>query len=101
MEQARIAFKVLDSDECAPPSYEKIRCHMVFDVKIERFKRKARVVAGRHVVDTPPFMACSSAAGRDSIRIALTISALHDSDVISGDVKNACLSSPVEDKAQP
>jgi hypothetical protein len=42
----RIAFKVLNGEEAIPPTYQEIRCHMIFDVKMEEFRRNARFVAG-------------------------------------------------------
>jgi hypothetical protein len=33
-----------------------MECHMVFDVKIEGFRRKARLVAGGHTTETPAVM---------------------------------------------
>jgi hypothetical protein len=36
-----------------PPTYQEIRCHMIFDVKMEYFRCKARFVAGEHTTDTP------------------------------------------------
>jgi hypothetical protein len=47
----RIAFKVLNGKEAIPPTYQEIRCHMIFDVKMEDFRRKARFVAGGHATD--------------------------------------------------
>eukprot|EP00980_Cylindrotheca_fusiformis_P007911 scaffold1692_cov79-Cylindrotheca_fusiformis.AAC.2 len=54
--------------------YQKIKCHMIFDVKLgENFRRKARLVAGGHVTEVPSSMTYSSVVSRDSVRIALTI----------------------------
>ena len=46
IEAVRVAFKLLADDETPLPTYQEIRCHMVFDVKMEDFRRKARFVAG-------------------------------------------------------
>jgi len=54
MDKVRVAFKVLGKDRRAPPGYQQIRCHMIYDVKMENFQRKARLVAGGHMTDTPP-----------------------------------------------
>jgi hypothetical protein len=42
----RVTFKLLNGKEKVPPTYQYIDCHLVFDVKIENFRRKARFVAG-------------------------------------------------------
>jgi hypothetical protein len=31
-----------------PPTYQEIRCHMIFDVNMEDFRRNSRFVAGGH-----------------------------------------------------
>jgi hypothetical protein len=45
MNNVRISFKVLNGEEVTPPTYQEIRCHMIFDVKMEDFRHKARFVA--------------------------------------------------------
>jgi hypothetical protein len=56
MNNFRIAFKVLNCEEHIPPTYQEIRCHMIFDVKMEDFRRKVRFVAGGHTTDAPQVM---------------------------------------------
>jgi hypothetical protein len=46
MNNVRIAFNILNGEEAVPPTYQDIRCHMIFDVKMEDFRRKERFVAG-------------------------------------------------------
>ena len=53
MSKVRVAFQVLDDDDSPPPTFQEIRCHLVFDVKMENFQRKARLVAGGHTTQTP------------------------------------------------
>lgn len=53
MKEVRAAFKILDDNAPDPVGYQKIRCHMIFDVKMEDFRRKARLVAGGHVTKAP------------------------------------------------
>ena len=51
-----IVFKLLDEGEKPPPTYQKIRCHMNFDIKMEDFRRKDGYIAGGHAnVAPPPF----------------------------------------------
>jgi hypothetical protein len=42
MKKVHIAFKQLKPDEVVPPTYQQIRCHLIFDVKMEDFHQKAR-----------------------------------------------------------
>jgi hypothetical protein len=46
MNNVTVAFKMLDKGEEVPPAYKYIDCHMIFDVKMENFRQKARLVAG-------------------------------------------------------
>ena len=43
------AFKKLDNGKIIPIGYQQVNCHMIFDVKMEDFRRKDRLVAGGHV----------------------------------------------------
>ena len=45
--------------------YQEIRCHAMFDVKID-FTRKARFVAGGHMTETPSSITYSSAILRET-----------------------------------
>jgi len=46
MKDIRVAFKNLLDGQSAPIGFQKILCHMIFDVKMEDFRRKARLIAG-------------------------------------------------------
>jgi hypothetical protein len=71
---------------------------MIFDVKMEDFRRNARFAAGGHTTDTPHAMTYASAVTRESARIALTLAALNDLDVKMADIENAYLTAPMTDK---
>ena len=45
IKNVRIAFKKLEGDEKVPVGYQFIKTHMIFDIKMEDFRRKARLVA--------------------------------------------------------
>ena len=91
-------FDILDENDRIPVDYQFVRCHMVFDIKIEDFRRKARLVAGGHMTDAPKCMTYSSVVSRDTVRLALTIAALNDLEVKAGDVENAYVQAPVTEK---
>jgi hypothetical protein len=40
--------------------YQRIRCHMIFDIKMDDLTRKARFVAGGHTTETPESITYSS-----------------------------------------
>jgi hypothetical protein len=74
--------------------FQEIQCHMVFDVKMD-LTRKARFVAGGHLMETPASLTYSSIVSRDSVRIAFLVAALNDLDILSCDVSNAYLNAHV------
>ena len=94
MKNVRVAFKVLDDDEKISNTYQYISCHMIFDVKMEDFRRKARLVAGGHVTSAPASITYATVVSRESVRIALTLAALNDLEVKSSDIENAYLTAP-------
>ena len=98
MEAVRVAFKLMGDDEKPAPGFQEIRCHMVFDVKMEDFRRKARFVAGGHTTEAPATLTYASVVSRESVRIALTIAALNDLEVKTSDIKNAYLTAPNSEK---
>jgi hypothetical protein len=82
----------------SPPTYQEIRCHMIFDVKMEPFRRNARFDAGGHTTDTPHAMIYSSVVSRVSAMIALTLAALNDLEVKMADIENAYPTAPITEK---
>ena len=60
-----------------------MQCNMVFNIKIEDFRRKAWLVAGGHMT---------------KVRIALMIATLNDLEVKLGDILNAYVQTPVTEK---
>ncbi len=98
MKEVRIAFNILPDGHVAPIGYQKIPCHMIFDVKMEDFRRKARLVAGGHRTEAPATLTYASVVSRETVRLALTIAALNDFEVKVGDVLNAYITAPVKEK---
>ena len=98
MKDVRPAFRILDPSDPDPVGHQKIRCHMIFDVKMEDFRRKARLVAGGHVTEAPATITYASVVARDTVRLALLLAALNDLDVKVGDVLNAYITAPVTEK---
>ncbi len=98
MKDVRIAFKCLNPGERAPLDYKWIKCHMIFDIKIEDFRRKARMVAGGHMTGAPMIMIYASVVSCETVRIALTIAALNDLEVKMADILNAYISASIKEK---
>ena len=66
-----------------PIGYQKIRCHLVFDVKMD-FTHKARLVDGGHTTKVTEISNYSSVVSRESGRIAMVIAALNDLKLEAG-----------------
>ena len=71
---------------------------MVFDVKMEDFRRKARLVAGGHKTDAPATITYASVVSRETVPLTLTIAALNDLEVKVGEVLNAYITAPITKK---
>jgi hypothetical protein len=97
MKNVRVAFKFLDTGERVPIGYKWIKCHLIFDVKMD-FTRKARYVAGGHMTDPPATLTYSSVVSRDSVRIAFMLAALNDVDLLAADIGNAYLNAPTRER---
>ena len=99
MNKVRIVFQVLEGDSEPPPTFQQIRCHLVYDVKMEDFQRKARLVASGHMTELPPaYVTYASVVSRESVRIELTLAALNSLEVKTVDIKNAYLTALVGEK---
>ena len=95
MKNVRIEFKIGEVGDPNQVGNQQIRCHMIFDIKIENLKRKARFVSGGHTPETPATLTYTNVVSRERARIALTLAELNDLEVKTGDIMNAYLTSPV------
>ena len=93
-----IALKIIDEGENPPPTYLEIRCHMIFDIKMEYFRRESRYVAGGHATVAPRKLTYASVVSQESVCIALTLAALNDLEVKTYDIQNAYLTAPCLEK---
>ena len=58
-----------------------MQCHIVFDIKMEGFRQKARLVAGDHMTEAPATIRYDGIVFRETFRTALMIAALNDLEV--------------------
>ena len=70
-------------------------CH--FDIKMEDFRRKARLVAGGHMTETLKTLTYASVMSQEMVWITLTVAALNDLEVKTSDVQNAYLTAPCDE----
>jgi hypothetical protein len=99
MGAVRVAFKFLNDDDIIPPGYTEVKgSHLIFDIKMEDFRRKSRYVAGGHTVDAPSSLTYASVVSRETVRVALTLAALNDLEVKACDIMNAFLTAPCSER---
>jgi hypothetical protein len=60
MKKVSVAFQMLKEGEAVPPTFQEICCHLIFDVKMKDFRRKARFVAGGHMTEAPKTLTYAS-----------------------------------------
>jgi hypothetical protein len=89
MKNVRVVFDVKEGDEKAPTGFQEIRCHGIFDVKMDGFARKCRMVARGHTTEVPKTLTHTSVVSRESVQIVLTtVAALNNLKVKAANVQN-------------
>jgi hypothetical protein len=78
MKDVCIAFNILPDGHSAPIGYQKIPCHLIFDVEMEDFRQKARLVAGGHRIKAPATITYASVVSSETVRLALPIASLNN-----------------------
>ena len=86
MNDVRVAFKILPDGKPVPIGHQFVQCHMVFDIKMEDFRRKARLVAGGYMTKTLATIMYASVVSKETVRIALMICTLNDLKVKLGHI---------------
>ena len=98
IENVKIVFLIICKGKKPPSGFLYVNCHMVFDIKMEDFKRKAQLVVGGHMTNIPGTITYSYVVTRETVCIALTMAALHDLVVKAADVLNAYVMAPNHEK---
>ena len=95
-----IDFKLYEGKlEDLPPGYQKLICHIIFDVKMgENFYCKYQIVAVGHKTATPSSLTYSSVVYWYSLRTDLTIYTLNDLNLLECDIQNAYLTAKFREK---
>ena len=78
--------------------WQKCPLHMIFDIKNEDRRYKARFVAGGHRIDSSEFNTFSSQVDSLSVRILFLIAQVSGLDLMTADVGNAFPTAPVAEK---
>ena len=89
-----VYFDVLPDGQNAPIGNQFVKCHIIFVVKMEDFRRKAQYVAGGHMKNAPPTITYARVVSRETVRLAFTIAALNGLQVKAADIMNANITAP-------
>ncbi|KAL7488248.1 hypothetical protein ACHAW6_013826 [Cyclotella cf. meneghiniana] len=98
MKNVRVAFDVLPDGVVSPSDHQYMKCHMIFDVKMEDFHRKAWLVAGGHMTKAPAILTYARIVSQETVCISLLVTALKDIDIWATDVLNAYITAPCRKK---
>ena len=98
MKTVMIAFDIKPEGADRPVGYTFAKCHLVFDVKQGTLQRKARFVLDGSRIDTDNVPTYASVVSRESVRIAFTLAALNDLNVLAADCEGAYLNAPTREK---
>ena len=98
LQNFKVSFKILPNEKKALISHQFVLCHIIFDIKMENFRFKARLVAGGHMTKLPATITYTSVVSRETVRIALVIATLNDLEVVLGDILSAYTQAPDTEK---
>ena len=100
MKNVTPAFEAFEgSVEQLSSRFQEIKCHIIYDVKIgENLNSKVCLVVGGHTTGAPATLTYSSVISRNSVRIALTVAALNELEVMACDIQNAYLTADCREK---
>jgi hypothetical protein len=101
MKNVRIAFKILANGEKVPIGFQRMRCHMIFNIKMEDLRQKSRLVAGGRMTDAPVTTTFASMVSRKTVRIFLTLAGLNNLQVKVSDIENAYITARILRKFGP
>ena len=90
--------RIMEDSEQVPVGFHRVNCNMIFDVKMEDFRLKSRLIAGGHTTNIPATITYASVVSCETVRIALTLAALNDLEVKVADIQNAYITHPVTEK---
>lgn len=86
--------KTLDKNE----GWQYAPLRMIFDIKQQDLRRKARLVVGGHVLDSSRYTKASSTVQGLSVRLLLLIAVQNGLSSMTGDIGNAFCTAPVAEK---
>ena len=97
LDQAKV-FQYMPGHYKIPKEYQYAPLRIIFDIKQEDLRRKARLVAGGHVVDSSMYESYSSVVQTMMVRLLQTIALKHDLKIVTGDIGNAFAQAMTKEK---
>ena len=97
MKNSCITFKLLQRHGKLPVGYTEVNFHLVFCFKLD-MTIKYWYVAGSDLTYVPRHMTYSSAMFRYTVRIRFLVAAMNVLNIFSGDIHNAFLEAPAQEK---
>ena len=91
-------FKYYPGHHQFSSNYQYAPLRMIFDVKKEDFRRKARLVAGGHVINSSVFESYSSVVQSKSLRLLQTVALNEGLDIVTTDVGTAFIQAFTNEK---
>ena len=78
MKYVKPDFIIMDVSKRVPIGFQRVNFHMIFDVKMEDFRRKSRLVAGGHTTKPPATITYASILSSDTVKMVMTLAELND-----------------------
>ena len=91
-------FRVLAKGEKAPKGYKQIPYHIVFDVKYQGLRHRARLVAGGNWNVLEHDETYSGVVGMETVRIGFALGELNNLKCCAADVSSAYLHAKTREK---
>ncbi len=98
MKNVQVAFDVLPDGVAPPSDHQDMKCHMIFDIRMEDFCHKVRLVARGHMTRAPATLTYASILLQETMWIALLMAVLNNVDIWAADVLNAYITAPCRKK---
>ena len=91
-------FQYMPGHYKIPKDYQYAPLRVIFDIKQEDLRHKARLVAGWHVVDSSMYESCSSVVQTMMVHLLETKALKHDLKIITGDIGDAFVQATTKEK---
>ena len=94
MDNVKITIQTIPEGKKPSNGFQYVKCHLVFDIEMEDFWRKACLVVGGHMAHTPDTVTYFSVDIREIVHSTLTITVFHDLEVKAAEILNMYVMAP-------